>query len=68
VVHCLELDNLALSAEAIALAALRRDESRGTHYRAEFPEQNDAAWRCNLRVRQEAGGGLVVYPTPVVTD
>ena len=39
VVRCLELDNLVLVAEAIALAALTRQESRGTHYLEESPRK-----------------------------
>src|SRR5262249_42128684 len=52
VVRCLELDNLVLVAEAITLAALTRQESRGTHYLEEFPDKDDAHWLCNLLVRQ----------------
>lgn len=67
VVHCLELENLALTAKAITLAALTREESRGTHYREEFPTQNDAAWHCNVVVSQSADGDLQVRKAPVVT-
>src|SRR5262249_55763371 len=58
VVRCLELDNLALVAEAITLAALTRRESRGTHYLEEFPERDDANWLCNLLVQQSTDGSL----------
>jgi len=67
VVRCLELDNLVLVAEAIALAALTRQESRGTHYREEFPEKDDAHWLCNLLVRQGTVGNLEIHQAPVVT-
>ncbi|HEY7492372.1 MAG TPA: FAD-binding protein [Candidatus Tectomicrobia bacterium] len=67
VVRCLELDNLCLIAEAIALSALTREESRGTHYREDFPDRDDAAWRCNLLVYQAADGALQVRKAPVVT-
>ena len=66
-VHCLELDNLVLVAEAIARAALFRQESRGTHYREDFPERNDADWHCNILIRQLADGTLQVKKSPVVT-
>jgi succinate dehydrogenase/fumarate reductase flavoprotein subunit len=68
VVKCLELDNLCRTAEAIALAALTRQESRGTHYREDFPDKDDAYWRCNVVVRQEGNGTLQAYKVPVVME
>lgn len=38
----LELRNMLDLAEAIVLGALARRESRGAHYRTDFPERNDA--------------------------
>ncbi|MBD3801162.1 MAG: FAD-dependent oxidoreductase [Campylobacterales bacterium] len=38
----LELVNLLTVAEAVAEGALRREESRGAHYRSDFPEANAA--------------------------
>ena len=67
VVRCLELDNLVLVAQAIALAALTRQESRGTHYLEELPETDDTHWLCNLLVRQGTHGVLLVRQVPVVT-
>jgi succinate dehydrogenase/fumarate reductase flavoprotein subunit len=66
-VKCLELDNLLLTSEAIALSALYREESRGTHYREDFPERNDTDWLCNVVVRQRADGSLTPQKKPVVT-
>jgi succinate dehydrogenase/fumarate reductase flavoprotein subunit len=67
VVRCLELDNLVLIAEAITLAALTRQESRGTHYLEECPEKDDAQWLCNLLIHRGADGALRVRKAPVVT-
>lgn len=66
-VKCLELDNLLLISEAIALSALYREESRGTHYREDFPERNDADWLCNVLVQQRVDGTLEPRKNPVVT-
>jgi succinate dehydrogenase/fumarate reductase flavoprotein subunit len=68
VVRCLELENLCLTAEAITLAALTREESRGTHSREDFPDKDDAGWLCNLLVSQAADGTLQVRQAPVVVD
>ena len=36
-------------------AALARRESRGSHYRADFPETDDTAWRRSLVFRCVGG-------------
>jgi L-aspartate oxidase len=40
--------NLLTVAKLIAGAALRREESRGGHFRADFPETNDLDWKVHL--------------------
>jgi L-aspartate oxidase len=37
--------NLLTVARLIACAALRREESRGGHFREDFPERDDQHWR-----------------------
>ena len=39
-----QLWNMLELARVITLGALRRDESRGSHYKPDFPERNDGAW------------------------
>ncbi len=39
-----ELRKGLLTAEIVARASLAREESRGGHYRTDFPEQDDAHW------------------------
>ena len=41
-------------------AALRREESRGTHFRRDFPTRDDALWRCHLLHRS----GQAVWKAP----
>jgi len=40
----LELINMLKVAEAIVFSAIQRKESRGAHYRSDFPERNDEQW------------------------
>ena len=40
--------NLITVASLIARAALRREESRGAHFREDFPERDDRHWRVHL--------------------
>src|SRR5262249_19869143 len=40
--------NLLTVARLIARAALRREESRGGHFRQDFPERDDLHWRVHL--------------------
>ena len=40
--------NLATVALLVARAALRREESRGGHFRADFPERDDLHWRVHF--------------------
>ena len=39
-----ELQNLLIIARLMIDAAMRRDESRGTHYRSDFPKRDDVLW------------------------
>jgi L-aspartate oxidase len=43
--------NLLTVARLIARAALRREESRGGHYRADFPERDDLHWKVHFADR-----------------
>jgi fumarate reductase (CoM/CoB) subunit A len=47
------------TADIILQAALRREESRGAHFREDFPDQNDDAWLAHLTVRRSPGGDLM---------
>jgi L-aspartate oxidase len=40
--------NLLTVARAIARAALRREESRGGHYREDFPQRDDQQWKIHV--------------------
>ena len=52
-VECLELQNLLETAEATAIVAEARNESRGAHAREDFTERNDDEWLCHSIYHRE---------------
>ena len=56
----LDLHNLLTAAEAVARAALAREESRGAHTRDDFPAKDSAWGGVNLVVRKGEDGGMEV--------
>ena len=47
-----------ISCEAIIRSALMRQESRGAHYRSDFPKINDEKWKVNIYCRNEGERGV----------
>ena len=52
-IECLELQNLFETAEATAVVAEARDESRGAHAREDFTERDDENWLCHSLYQSE---------------
>ena len=52
-IECLELQNLFETAEATAIVAEARDESRGAHAREDFTERDDENWLCHSLYQSE---------------
>jgi succinate dehydrogenase / fumarate reductase flavoprotein subunit len=52
----LDLHNLLAVAEAITLSAIERKESRGGHFREDYPDKKDEFGKINIMVKQGAGG------------
>jgi succinate dehydrogenase / fumarate reductase, flavoprotein subunit len=46
-----ELENMLILARVIALGALTRNESRGAHYKPDFPDRDDANWLKTTRAK-----------------
>jgi succinate dehydrogenase / fumarate reductase flavoprotein subunit len=65
--EALELENMMKLAEVIVYSALQREESRGAHYRNDFPKRNDEAWLKHSVVFNMQSGFRVKYKPVVVT-
>jgi succinate dehydrogenase / fumarate reductase flavoprotein subunit len=61
----LDLRHLLTVSEIIARAAIDRKESRGAHFREDYPSKNDAVGRCNIIVRRNASGEMQVVSEPL---
>lgn len=48
-----EFANMLTSCLLVTRAALERTESRGAHYREDFPQKDDAMWRKHLLLRRQ---------------
>lgn len=55
---CLEAKHKCLSAEMKLKANLFRTESRGMHYREDYPYRNDKEWLCHVGVYKDEAGGV----------
>jgi succinate dehydrogenase / fumarate reductase, flavoprotein subunit len=55
---CLEVQDMLKTAEVIILSALERKESRGAHYRADYPQMK-TEWEKNIRVYKDNEGKLI---------
>ncbi|MBO2451536.1 L-aspartate oxidase [Actinomadura barringtoniae] len=60
-VEAWEVTNLHTVASAIVAAARRREETRGSHWREDFPERDDARWRGHLVGRMADGTYTTTY-------
>ena len=52
-----------MSTRLIAASALTREESRGAHYRQDFPDK-DVAWLKNICMKPD-NGAMSIWTTPV---
>ncbi|MBD3191515.1 MAG: FAD-dependent oxidoreductase [Candidatus Heimdallarchaeota archaeon] len=63
-IRTFELGNMLDIAEVITFAALWRKESRGAHFRRDYPERNDQDFLCHSLVSRK-NGELVMEVKPV---
>jgi succinate dehydrogenase / fumarate reductase flavoprotein subunit len=61
----LDLHNLLTVSEAITRSAIDRRESRGGHFRDDYPDKDAAHATFNVVVRKDAGGRMEVSHKPI---
>jgi succinate dehydrogenase/fumarate reductase flavoprotein subunit len=61
----LSVRNLALLGRILATAALARRESRGAHFRLDYPESDELRWRVVTRLQRGANGAIEFRTDPV---
>jgi succinate dehydrogenase / fumarate reductase flavoprotein subunit len=61
----LDLRNLLTASEAIARSAIERKESRGGHFREDYPDKVAEFSTFNIMVKQGSGGALQISRVPL---
>ncbi len=60
----IELKHMLTVAEAIAKAANERKESRGGHFREDFPDKSEEFGNVNISIRKDESGKMLVKQIP----
>jgi succinate dehydrogenase / fumarate reductase, flavoprotein subunit len=68
VLGAIELGFMLESAECTCVAALHRTESRGAHYRTDFPERNDDEWLKHVDLTPNTEGPEISYSPVTITQ
>ena len=60
----IKLSNMLLVSEMVVRSALLRNESRGAHYRSDYPEENNKEWLKNIVISKK-NGEMTLSTVPV---
>lgn len=63
-----ETKNMLLNAEMKLRAGIYRTESRGTHFREDYPARNDAEWHAWVLIKKGADGGMELSKHQLPTE
>jgi succinate dehydrogenase / fumarate reductase flavoprotein subunit len=61
----LDLGNLLVVSEAVARAGHERKESRGAHFREDYPQKEEEYGKINIILRRDADGSMQVSREPL---
>ncbi|MGB7437821.1 MAG: fumarate reductase/succinate dehydrogenase flavoprotein subunit [Candidatus Acidiferrum sp.] len=61
----IDLNNLLTVAEMVTKAALERKESRGAHFRDDYPDKDKQFGSFNIAIRKGAGGEMQILRVPI---
>jgi succinate dehydrogenase / fumarate reductase flavoprotein subunit len=61
----IDLDNLLTVSEMVTLAAMERKESRGAHFRDDYPSKDDEFGSSNIVIRKGQRGEMQVLRVPI---
>jgi succinate dehydrogenase / fumarate reductase flavoprotein subunit len=61
----IDLHNLLTVSEAIAMAAIERKESRGAHFREDYPEKSTEFASFNFVIEKDASGEMTLTRVPI---
>jgi succinate dehydrogenase / fumarate reductase flavoprotein subunit len=67
-VQCLELEGMLHLSEVIVEGALARKESRGSHYRNDFPKRDDEHWLRHTLASKTPEGVRLDYKEVTITS
>jgi succinate dehydrogenase / fumarate reductase flavoprotein subunit len=62
----LEVESTFEIAEVVALGAIAREESRGSHFRTDFPDRADGTWLVHTMAYREEDGPRLEYEPPTL--
>jgi succinate dehydrogenase / fumarate reductase flavoprotein subunit len=66
-IQAFELTSLLEIGEVIVMGALAREESRGAHYRADFPQRDDGRWLKHTVASRTPNGPELTYSPVTIT-
>ncbi len=66
-IQAFELDSILEIAETIVAGGIAREESRGAHYRSDFPARDDATWLKHTLAYRSPNGSQLRYAPVTIT-